>query len=1774
MSNKTIDDLRKEIFKQNPNDYLLGLNDETLLQELYYGNTNTSNVIRNKYKTYNDWENSIDVLTKSSIKRRQEKELVESPYNTQWVKSIADKPIFQKRLSATAGEKLFGPERIGAPTGNDALRNLAMLRMVLFPESFREPSIIEGIGGDTQNLIGTALNWATLGQAKGPIGQSIADLGTLNKQIAVGPEGLEVVRIPTPGKSKPEFKYTEIKQPDSTTAKVVRGIGGYMIPFTGALKATKAATQATKFGKQLSLSRPKLSGALQLYGATAVTDQLYFKPEEAMMGKVLQDHVFSGEASQDILEYVTAGPEKTQLENRVALLFDSIFMTGAIGTVLKVGGFVFRKSSDLFKYAKNLKEKGTPQQKKDFADSINSELKKFDEQDIPKDKPKQFVDDIEQQEIKFNKKIEDKKSWTFSESDFARGFSFLGTKFFLSRGSFSPRAFFDLNMNKNAAIAIQNRGVQIQNEIDTIAKKLVKGGQYTADDLNEILKVYMLNPKKSIDKLLEQKVFTKQEFDEFIKQRSKQSKFTADDLPVELKELADEAKNHIEDMQRILYNSDYISPELKKEIANSYGAYLRQSYKKFINPNYKPSQEVFDEAVIYITKQLQNNPKYKGKSEEQLKNIATIDVKNILKEARYADDFFSFVDTIKTGKTGDVLFKERQKLADEIANLLGVENKTSSRIFFTMSELGQFISRQKTAADIKRLGEGKYLFSNKDKGLKGPQFDTQIKGRQYGALDGMWTTREFATNFLPRLADRRGIGWDFLKGIYSIKGFAQATKTVGNNITHLRNFESSAFIVASNGINPVSKTAYDAVKVAWSNIKPTDNKIVNDLYNEYLRLGIVNQNAKLGDITRLINEANKSKTYNFLEQLGNKSGLSFLARQANKAYVAEDDIWKIVVYENELATLKKAYPDMAKNELERLKILASNKTRNTMPTYDMIPDGFKVLRYSPFGNYFSFHAERFRNTYHTYRIALEEIKSGNPVLKSRGYKRLASQITIGQAGSIMVASSSMYHSGVSREEDIHIKNLFKRDYHGDNFIYDIKNDTGELSYADIKFTDPSAPVNDVVLAPPFRYLNDDNMTQAEYEDKLINNMMLSVERFLKPFADTPILYDALIDVIYRDGQVQGPDGNLYTLKGWDNKTKTTETKINNFYIGLSHVFKQAFMPVVVDNVRNTILINKDGVDKFGVTRDPDLNRFRQATGQNYNTINKDSILKRVQQEANAFNRNRGEASRTLYQNVRSRNATIATIKKDYLEAQRKYYFYFSDLNRTVNSALRLPEISTVEDRYTYTKRDVKNALKESNIGEKLITEFTLSTEYDRFIPLEFSEEKMKELIENNPNINKRELEEELNTIRYTLMDLPLLDVREEYDEYQIKALNVLYEREKRFEGGPISLDFPVTDVKETAADRVDPFTGQPYSDQMDRLGFASGGLKIALKETLKEGAKQSGKSNIPKPIKAYHGSGKDFDKFEKDFLKTGEGINAYGRGIYFAESKPIANFYRNQEAKKLEEVYFTNQQKIYADEYRQLLNKENKKPLTVVEQYRKNELADLQNEMDIQIESIISGLHKPVLFQGKLYEVNLYAKPNELLNWDKTIKSQPKISPVINDMLNELNPRELYKFIHYKVMPKSNNTYIDFKNESKIFNALLKEAKNISLTDQSKKQLLNQARTLSKNMTGQEFFDKIKLATSKNPSQPTGSAMNRRLYENDLFAEDFLEDAGIKGVMYNDAMSRSASKNIRSKNYVIYDTRVIQIAKAYSISIPVAAALLIELSKGDIKQDELTTMQR
>ena len=47
-----------------------------------------------------------------------------------------------------------------------------------------------------------------------------------------------------------------------------------------------------------------------------------------------------------------------------------------------------------------------------------------------------------------------------------------------------------------------------------------------------------------------------------------------------------------------------------------------------------------------------------------------------------------------------------------------------------------------------------------------------------------------------------------------------------------------------------------------------------------------------------------------------------------------------------------------------------------------------------------------------------------------------------------------------------------------------------------------------------------------------------------------------------------------------------------------------------------------------------------------------------------------------------------------------------------------------------------------------------------------------------------------------------------------------------------------------------------------------------------------------KGIVAYHGSPHDFDRFSTEHIGAGEGAQAYGHGLYFAENEGVAKSYQ------------------------------------------------------------------------------------------------------------------------------------------------------------------------------------------------------------------------------------------------------------------------------------------
>ena len=199
---------------------------------------------------------------------------------------------------------------------------------------------------------------------------------------------------------------------------------------------------------------------------------------------------------------------------------------------------------------------------------------------------------------------------------------------------------------------------------------------------------------------------------------------------------------------------------------------------------------------------------------------------------------------------------------------------------------------------------------------------------------------------------------------------------------------------------------------------------------------------------------------------------------------------------------------------------------------------------------------------------------------------------------------------------------------------------------------------------------------------------------------------------------------------------------------------------------------------------------------------------------------------------------------------------------------------------------------------------------------------------------------------------------------------------------------------------------------------------------------------------AYHGSPAKFDKFDHDYIGSGEGAQVHGYGTYVAESKHIAD---ERYRKRLTNDDFNNE-KYYYDN--QLIDDRNKKAIlaTIVEngkdkvisvrekslekykysdeeyQQKKEELAWVKTLDENKIEKKTD--------RGQLYEVEI-PEDEEMLDEDLPFSEQPqKVQEAIKQICEDYVDNN--KLVDLNVIAYTNNTLEKYKN-----NLAYKEGRNI-----------------------------------------------------------------------------------------------------------------------------------
>lgn len=247
----------------------------------------------------------------------------------------------------------------------------------------------------------------------------------------------------------------------------------------------------------------------------------------------------------------------------------------------------------------------------------------------------------------------------------------------------------------------------------------------------------------------------------------------------------------------------------------------------------------------------------------------------------------------------------------------------------------------------------------------------------------------------------------------------------------------------------------------------------------------------------------------------------------------------------------------------------------------------------------------------------------------------------------------------------------------------------------------------------------------------------------------------------------------------------------------------------------------------------------------------------------------------------------------------------------------------------------------------------------------------------------------------------------------------------------------------------------------------------------------------PQGITAYHGSPHTFDKFDMSKIGTGEGAQAYGHGLYFAESEGVAKSYREALAKpswqvppekivpELADLGFDPKALELARETLRNLSGDGYQAISALDGMAANTGSKVAKEAASAIRSFNRNATRD---GGSMYQVRINAKPDEFLDWDRPLSEQPK---AIQDMLGS--------------HPKS-------------------------------------ARLTGNDVVRGQL------------TQPTGEAIANRFGRTSDGAAQ-MKAAGIKGIRYKDAGSRSGEGG--TYNYVVFDDSIIDILKRYGIPMTV-----------------------
>lgn len=687
-------------------------------------------------------------------------------------------------------------------------------------------------------------------------------------------------------------------------------------------------------------------------------------------------------------------------------------------------------------------------------------------------------------------------------------------------------------------------------------------------------------------------------------------------------------RQEIDGLSRELINSGAIQGDLIPRIEENIGFYTTRAYRVHDDPKYAESvpKEVRNRAAAYIRKE------YPDFSENEVQGM----IDALLYEGKAAESPIAMLKGSKLGSKDLSILRKRKGIAPEIRALWGEHEDPLVNYVRSVQKTAALIENHKFLAKVRKAGLGNF-FHETAKVIEGVSYKTRIAADASSVmhpLNGLYTTPEIKRAFEEAVTPEQ-MG-DLFRAYMKLNSAVKFSKTVGSVMTHIRNLIGNTSFAMANGHWRVTKQGR-AWRTVLTSLAKLNNKQYRDYYEKLIRIGVIHESAREGELRDVIKDASDLDIDEYALKTARNPGRLIL-KGVTQLYRAEDDVWKIYAYENELARYRKAKPDWSTEKLERT---VAEIVRNTYPTYSLVPRGIKKLRRFPFvGTFVSFPAEVVRTAGNT--LALTKKELADPDLRAIGAQRMAG-IAMASSMTAIIAGVSRWIWGVGEDEDEDIRRFVPEWSKNSQLVYVGRGLNGNWRVIDLSYTDP------------YEYLKKP-ITALLRGDDPVNAVRDAVKAASEPFLSEELLYGAIMDLARNKKQT---GGKIF------NPSDTPQAQIQDM---LSYAIKIG-EPGTVTSARRIYKGITGQVTPYGRAYDPEIEALAAFTGHRIMDLD---IEQSMSFGAGRFNRSLSDGTSILTR-VASRRGEVSDdeIRDAYKSMDRARRRAFQDLNKDIEAAMRL-----------------------------------------------------------------------------------------------------------------------------------------------------------------------------------------------------------------------------------------------------------------------------------------------------------------------------------------------------------------------------------------------------------------------------------------------------------------------------------------------------------------------